>query len=309
MAKNKIHELITEFLEYLEVEKNRSQNTVRNYDFYLRKFVDWAGISRPAQIDTGVVRKYRLMLHRFVDPKTEQPLKVNTQNYHLIALRSFLKWLAKQDIASLAAEKIELGKMEERQVSFLEGVDLERLLDAPLKLKMPEIIKKRDKAILELFFSTGLRVSELAGLRIDGVNLGKDEFTVRGKGRKLRLVFLSEGARGWLKQYLHVRQDTSPYLFVGHDRAKKGRTEDGALTTRSIQRLIDKYARAAGITKPVSPHTLRHSFATDMLLNGADIRAVQTMLGHASIMTTQIYTHITNQRLREVFKKYHTKRG
>lgn len=307
MAKNQLHELITEFLEYLEVEKNRSQNTIRNYDFYLRKFADWSDIGKPAEITAPIVRKYRLMLHRSTDPRTGEPLRINTQNYHFIALRSFLKWLAKQDIATLAPEKIELARIPERQVTFLEDDDLVRLLDAPLKLKLSEIIKKRDKAILELFFSTGLRVSELAHLKKDEVNLKKDEFTVRGKGQKLRIVFLSESARQWLKAYLDARQDISPFIFVGHDRAQKKREDSGPLSSRSIQRLIQKYAKAAGITKPVSPHTLRHSYATDLLLNGADIRAVQAMLGHASITTTQIYTHITNQRLREVFKKYHSK--
>ena len=299
--KSQLLELITQFLEYLEVEKNRSALTIRNYDYSLHKFVRWAGISKPNHITAPLVHKYRLWLHRIVDPKTSEPLRTTTQNYHLIALRSFLKWLAKQDIATLASEKIELGRLPDRQVSFLEGNELARLLDAPLKLKM------RDKAILEVFFSTGLRVSELSRLKMNDVNLSKEEFTVRGKGGKLRLVFLSEIARAWIGRYIRIRRDMSPYLFVRHDFAEKRQGTAVPLTPRSIQRLIQKYARAAGLTKPITPHTLRHSYATDLLLNGADIRAVQTMLGHASITTTQIYTHITNQRLRDVYKRYHSK--
>lgn len=306
--KSQLSELIIQFLEYLEVEKNRSPQTIRNYDYYLHKFVRWAGISKPHHITASLVHKYRLWLHRCTNPKTSEFLQTNTQNYHLIALRSFLKWLAKQDITTLAPEKIELGKLPDRQVSFLEGDELARLLDAPLKLKMREIMKMRDKAILELFFSTGLRVSELSRLKIDDVNLSKEEFTVRGKGGKLRLVFLSETARSWIGRYLRLRKDTSLYLFVRHDFAEKRTRAPVALTPRSIQRLIEKYTKTAGITKPVTPHTLRHSYATDLLLNGADIRAVQAMLGHASITTTQIYTHITNQRLRDIYKRYHSKK-
>lgn len=306
--KNEISHLITEFLEYLEIEKNRSQLTVRGYDAYLKHFIRTMGVATPKHITADVVRKYRLYLHRFTDPKTNHPLKTNTQNYYLIALRSFLKWMAKRDIVSLAPEKIELAKLPDREVSFLEDEDVDRLLAAPLKIKMREILKKRDTAILQLLFSSGMRVSEMCGLRLEDVNLDKDEFTVRGKGRKLRVVFLSDEARERIKAYVDLRTDTSPYLFVGHDFAKKGRAEEKPLTPRSVQRLIQKYSKAAGIMKPVTPHTLRHSFATDLLLNGADIRAVQAMLGHSSITTTQIYTHITNQRLREVYKKYHSKK-
>lgn len=308
MANNELLLRIDDFLEYLEIEKNRSENTVRNYNIYLRKFVVWAGITKPQQITSQLVRQFRLYLHRYQDPHTNESIKINTQNYYLIALRSFLKYLAKQDVQTLAPEKIELSKIPERQVEFLEGDDLNRLLDAPLKMKMREVIKVRDKAILELFFSTGLRVSELAHLKRDDINLHKEEFTVRGKGRKLRLVFLSDTARSWVKRYYDVRKDASMYIFVSHDPAKKNRGTETPLTPRSIQRIIQKYAKAAGITKPVTPHTLRHSYATDLLLNGADIRAVQSLLGHSSITTTQIYTHITNQRLREVYNKYHTKR-
>ena len=308
--------LIQQFLEYMEVERGRSINTIQNYDFYLRRFLEFSKISSPGQITMELVRRYRLWLNRpaslslqrgeHTDTK-DKPLKKSTQNYHLIALRSFLKYLAKQDIKSLAPEKIELAKQPERQVEFLEDDDLERLLGAPLKTEEAKIIQLRDKAILELLFSTGLRVSELSNLKKDQVNLNKDEFTIRGKGDKLRLVFLANQTKHWLKQYLEARRDLSPFLFVRADRAK-GKKEPENLTPRSIQRLIKKYSKAAGITKNVTPHTMRHSFATDLLINGADIRSVQAMLGHASITTTQIYTHITNRQLKEVYKAFHQRR-
>lgn len=298
--------LIQEFLEYLEIERGRSINTIENYHFYLNRFADFAKVKSPAAINLDLIRKYRLWLNREVDSRGNG-LKKSTQNYHLIALRSFLKYLAKRDINSLAPEKIELAKMPERQVDFLEGDDLERLLEAPLETKESKIIQLRDKAILEMLFSTGLRVSELSKLKTDNVNLNKEEFTIRGKGDKLRVAFLSNQTKYWLKQYIDARKDMSPYLFVRHDKAK-GKEEPKNLTPRSIQRLIKKYTIAAGITKDVTPHTLRHSFATDLLLNGADIRSVQAMLGHASITTTQIYTHITNQQLREVYKSFHKRK-
>jgi|SRR3989339_992103 len=335
-----IKDYLTDFLEYLEIEKNRSQLTVRNYDFYLRRFVSWLGDhvksastadhvasnKKPDDITAEEVRQYRLWLNRLADVHGE-PLKKNTQNYHLIALRSFLKYLSKRDIKTLAPEKIELMRMPDREVCFLEGSDLNRLLEAPLtsqdtrykiqdtKKTGDDLIKYRDKSILELLFSTGLRVSELAKLKKDNVNLKKEEFTVMGKGRKSRVVFLSEQARYWLQKYLEKRTDPNPYLFISHDKrtlrprsgqAKK-QNEDQSLTPRSIQRLVQKYARAAGITKPITPHTLRHSFATDLLQNGADIRSVQTMLGHSSITTTQIYTHITDKELKNVYNKFHGK--
>lgn len=296
--------LITQFLEYLEIERNRSDKTVRNYKFYLERFVTWAGDISAAAITQEKVRQYRLWLNRFAD-EHGRTLKKNTQNYHLIALRAFLKYLAKRDIKTLSAEKIELGKMPERIVDFLEGSDLERILEAPTLTEAPEIIKKRDKAIVEVLFSTGLRVSELANLKKEQVNLKKEEFTVRGKGDKPRVVFLSNQAKFWIKQYLEARQDVSPFLFVSHDRAHES---DSALTPRSVERLVKKYSKIAGITKKVTPHTMRHSYATDLLMNGADIRSVQAMLGHSSITTTQIYTHITNQQLRDVHKSFHGRR-
>jgi len=307
--------VINQFLEYLEVEKGLSLTTVKNYSFYLHRFAGFAkelGITSTAKISKELVHKYRLWLNRLSNSKSES-LKKNTQNYHLIALRGFLKYLVKNDIKSLEPEKVELAKQEQRQVDFLEGFDLARILEAPFKIELPEIIRKRDKAILELFFSTGLRVSELCKLKIENINLKKDEFTVRGKGSKLRIVFLSDDARRAIEEYLKTRLDTNPFLFTSHDKASSGREEqDGlpaqtGLTPRSVQRLVQKYARVAGITKEVTPHTLRHSYATDLLMNGADIRSVQAMLGHASITTTQVYTHITDQQLRDVHKAFHGK--
>jgi site-specific recombinase XerD len=311
-TENKILMYLRHFLEYLEIEKGRSQLTVRNYDFYLRRFIHWAKLTRPEDITLEIVRNFRLFLNRLV--WQNKTLKKSTQNYHLIALRSFLKYLAKHDIKTLSSEKIELAKVGERVVDFLEGSDLDRILGAPFKTKQPEIIQLRDKAILETLFSTGLRVSELANLNQNSINLGKDEFTVRGKGDKPRMVFLSDQAKYAVKQYLDKRKDMNPALFVGHDRAQKSREKNqehqltSNLTPRSIQRLIEKYTRVAGITKHVTPHTLRHSYATDLLRNGADIRSVQTMLGHASITTTQIYTHVTNEQLKETYKKFHGKK-
>jgi len=308
---NFLKKLITDFLGHLEIERNRSVRTVRNYDFYLQRFVNWAKITEPDQITADKVRKYRLWLNRLED-KHGKTLKKSTQNYHLIALRSFLKYLSKRDIKSLAPEKIELAQMPERSVEFLKKEELERFLEAPLgNGKAGEggysLLQLRDKSILETLFSTGLRVSELAGLTKELVNPQVEEFTVRGKGDKPRVVFLSNQARYWMKQYLEKRRDMSPYLFVSLDRAGEAREDEAGLTPRSIQRTVEKYARAAGITKRITPHTLRHTFATDLLRNGADIRSVQTLLGHSSITTTQIYTHVTDARLRQIYNDFHDK--
>lgn len=291
---------------YLETERNRSQATIRNYDFYLQRFFNWSKVTKPEDITPELVKKFRLYLNRLIN-QSKQPLKKNTQNYHIIALRSFLKYLAKQAVKTAAPEKIELAKMPKRRVDFLEGEDLERMLEAPLKTKKALLFQKRDKAILELLFSTGLRVSELAKLKIEQINLKKDDFTVRGKGDKLRVVFLSNQAKYWIKEYLDSRNDVTPYLFVRHDRAAKKKETIEPLTPRSIQRLIKKYAKTAGVVKKVTPHTLRHSFATDLLVNGVDIKSVQALLGHASITTTQIYTHLTNGQLKDVHKALHGK--
>jgi site-specific recombinase XerD len=302
----KLSHYLRNFLEYVEVDKGRSPLTVRNYDFYLQRFLDWAKDPQPGDLTQELIHDYRLYLNR-LESRGEGTLKKSTQNYHLIALRSFLKFLAKRDVVTLAPDKIDLAKQGSRDVAFLDGNDLQRLLEAPEKTDVTPIIKARDKAILELFFSTGMRVSELAKLKKDQINLSREEFTVRGKGDKTRVVFLSHQARHAVKQYLEMRDDEVPFLFVRHDRAKSGAKDPGPITPRSIERLVHHYSIAAGIPKKVTPHTLRHSFATDLLMNGADIRSVQSMLGHSSITTTQIYTHITNQQLKDVHKAFHGK--
>lgn len=303
----KLSSYLRPFLEYVEVDKGRSSLTVRNYEFYLQRFIDWAKDPVPSAITNDMIHQFRLYLNRLQNNRDEGTLKKSTQNYHLIALRSFFKFLVKRDVDVLSPEKIELAKHGSREVSFLDGTDLQHLLDVPQQTDASPIIKARDRAILELFFSTGMRVSELARLRKDQVNLKREEFTVRGKGDKTRIVFLSHQARATLKTYLDMRKDDVPHIFVRHDRAKGGAKEIGALTPRSIERLVHHYSVAAGIPKKVSPHTLRHSFATDLLMNGADIRSVQSMLGHASITTTQIYTHITNQQLKDIHHAFHGK--
>lgn len=318
----KLNTLLKEFLEHIEIERNRSPKTLQNYKFYLGRFIEWFGNKYPKEVTGEDVRKYRLWLNRLVDVHGE-PLKKNTQNYHLIALRAFLKYLSKRDIEALAPEKIELMKMPDRDVVFLDEADINRLLEAPLLLAKTNSYRltgpfseaariiMRDKALLELLFSTGLRVSELAKLSKEDINLERDEFTIKGKGQKNRVVFLSEQSKYWIKQYIKARNDMNPFLFVSHDKNKKSRNnnqEDKPITPRTIQRTVQKYAKVAGITKPVTPHTLRHTFATDLLQNGADIRSVQTMLGHSSITTTQIYTHITDKQLKNIHKKYHGKK-
>ena len=278
-----IQKLILEYLEYLEIERNRSSKTVENYLRYLKRFAKFSKIKTPSQITAEMVRQYRIWLNR-------QQFKKNTQNYHIIALRNFLKYLAKRDIKVLSAEKIELGRQTDREVVFLQTEELDRLLQAPNNL--------RDKAILEVLFSTGLRVSELVNLNREDINLLKAEFYVRGKGGKIRPVFLSETAQKALKYYLESRKDTEQALLINQ-------TDNQRLTTRSIQRIVRRWAVKAGLTKRITPHTLRHSLATDLLAGGADLRSIQGILGHSSITTTQIYTHITDQRLKEVHQKYH----
>lgn len=305
-----LEKLKTQFLEHLEVEKNRSRLTIRNYDLYLSRFLEFAksrGVSSPAGIDLDLIRSYRLFLNRKQNAAGKE-MKLVTQTYHIIALRSFLKHLARRDVKTLAAEKLELPKTPSRQVSFLETDDLDKLLQSPDKEKN-ELRRLRDRAILELLFSTGLRVAECASLKSKQVNLKKDEFAVRGKGDKIRIVFVSPSAKTAVKKYLDKRQDNSEALFIQHpDHGKKiDITDNSPLTPRSIQRLVKKYARLCGIPINITPHTLRHSMATDLLQAGADLRSVQEILGHASITTTQIYTHITNRRLKEIHHKYHGK--
>lgn len=303
----KLDKLIQQFIIYLEIEKGCSVETIRNYNFYLKRFCNWAKNPDISEITTKNIKDYRLFLNRLIK-KDAEIIKKNTQNYHLISLRSFFKYLIKQDIPCLPPDKIELTKIPMRQVDFLERHELLGFLEAPILAKYKEnnIIKYRDKAILEVFFSTGLRVSELANLKKENINLEKTDFTIRGKGGKLRIVFLSNQAIYWLKKYFDERKDISLWLFIRHDRAFDSKKDTyNRLTPRSIQRLVAKYAKIAGISKKITPHIIRHSFATDLLTNGADIRAVQEMLGHSSIITTQIYTHITNKQLKEIHEAFH----
>jgi site-specific recombinase XerD len=293
----------TDFLEYLEIEQNRSQRTIANYDHYLTRLIDFAGDITVTDIDQELIRKWRLWLNR-LGTNTSDELQKNTQNYHLIALRSFLKFCAKRDIPAMPADKIELAKATRKQVTFLTADELERLFSGP---KIDSINGLRDRAILELLFSSGLRVSELVNLNKTDINLKRKEFMVRGKGQKDRPIFISDTATWWLEQYLEKRTDNSIPMFVRYSGSKKTSLSGNyyRLTARSIQRLVARYALLAGITKHVSPHTLRHSFATDLLMNGADLRSVQAMLGHSNISTTQIYTHVTDPHLKAIHQKFH----
>lgn len=292
-----------EFLEYIEIERGRAVKTVENYDRYLTRFIAWGEIQTPKDITESKVREFRLWLNR--QPGTaKDSMKRRTQNYYLIAIRAFLKYMRKRDIVSLSPEKIELAKVPERHLDLISPTELTRLLEATAGTDEKHV---RDKAILETLFSTGLRVSELCSLDSD-IDLSRDDFSVRGKGDKVRVVFLSETAKDAIRAYLKVRTDMEPALFVSAPRVKeKNKRVPTRLTPRSIELLIKTYAAKAGITKKVTPHVMRHSFATDLLGNGADIRSVQQLLGHASINTTQIYTHVTDAHLREVYKKFHGK--
>lgn len=299
-----IKKLIFDYLTHLEIEKGRSLLTIQNYQRYLEKFFEWSKITNVNQITEDLVLKYRLWLNRQVDNKG-QPIKKITQNYYIIVLRGFLSFLAKKNYNVLPANKVELGKQEKRLISFLEPDEIKRLLNAP---KGNSLKNLRDKAILETLFSTGLRVSELVSLNREDINLEKAEFTVRGKGSKLRIVFLSDQAKEAIKNYLDKRVDIDEALFIRVSKKLPSEKGNLRLTTRTIQRIIIKYAGKAGIVgKNVTPHTIRHSFATEMLSSGADIRSVQELLGHTSITTTQIYTHVTDPRLRDIHKKYHRK--
>lgn len=293
----------TDFLEYLEIEQNRSQKTIANYDHYLTRLSDFAGDIKVSDIDGELIRKWRLWLNR-LGTNTSDELQKTTQNYHLIALRSFLKFCSKRDIPALAPDKIDLAKTVRKQVTFLNPQELDRLFDQP---DTSTIAGLRDRAILELLFSSGLRVSELVGLDRDHINLKRREFMVRGKGQKDRPIFISLEAAEWVQKYLDERQDTAQPLFVRYSGAKQVDNSGNysRLTARSVQRLVARNALLAGITKHVSPHTLRHSFATDLLMNGADLRSVQAMLGHSNIATTQIYTHVTDPHLKAVHEKFH----
>lgn len=298
-----LSDTIIEFLEYLEIEQNRSQKTIANYHHYLMRLVEFAGDPDVAKITTETIRKWRLWLNRF-ENEAGQNLSHTTQNYHLIAVRSFLKFCSKRSIETLPPEKIELARTKRKQVTFLNPDELSALFAQP---DVNTKIGLRDRTILELLFSGGLRVSELVGLNKDNVSTKRREFSVRGKGQKDRPIFMSDAAALWIDAYTVTRGDSSPALFIRYGGTKTQDTSGDFLriTPRSVQRIVSHYAKLAGITKKVSPHTLRHSFATDLLMNGADIRSVQTMLGHSDISTTQIYTHVTDQHLKEVHKKYH----
>lgn len=300
-----LREAKRQFLEYLEIERGRSVKTVENYDRYLERFFTFAKVETPRELTEEHVREFRLHLNRQAGAKIggrAQSMKRRTQNYYLIALRAFLKFLRKRAIPSLSPERIELAKVPERSLDLISGAELDRLLAAP---KVDTLEGKRDCAILQLFFSTGLRISELCGLNTDDVDLTRDEFSVRGKGDKVRVVFLSDTAREAIKVYQAARKDMEEALFIRY--GKKSHIGDEArITPRVVQRMLKYYATKAGITRKVTPHVIRHSFATDLLSNGADLRSVQALLGHAHIGTTQIYTHVTDAHLREVHKKFHS---
>lgn len=297
--------LIREFLEHLEIERGRSPKTIENYEHYLETFLEFAKIERPEAINDSLIREYRLWLNRKTIPLSRgtATLKKKTQNYYLIALRAFLKYLMKRGIPALPPDRIELAKTPERSLDLITKNELIRILKAPSGEDLKAL---RDRAILELLFSTGLRVSELCSLPRD-LDLSRDEFSIRGKGEKVRVVFLSSRAKSSLKAYLSKRKDLEDALFVNIGKNKSSK-DDKRLTPRSIERLVKYYAIKAGVSKKVTPHVIRHSFATDLLQNGADIRSVQMLLGHANIGTTQIYTHITDKHLREVHDKFHDKR-
>lgn len=318
-----IKEATLRFLEYCELDKNLSLKTVKMYGYYLSFFQTWLlqGQVYPAlkteeekktadfpveKIDENIVRSFRLYLsHQYKNP-FKGDLKRQTQNYFLVALRSFFRYLIRQNIKTVSPEMIELGKLRDRNIKFLEPEDLKKLFNA---VDTTEIIGLRDRAILEILFSTGLRVSELAGLNRTDINLERGEFGIIGKGGKARVVFISIKAKDWLTKYLNKRTDPYKPLLIRYSgpKSKEGLTDNKLrLTIRSIERMVDKYRKKAGLLVRIGPHVLRHSYATDLLSHGADIRSVQEMLGHKNISTTQIYTHVTNLRLKEVHEKYHS---
>jgi len=301
--------LVEEFLEYLEVERNLSPLTIRDYRHYLANFVNWsrvhASINKPQDITLELVRKYRVYLAHYNSPNGNLPLKKVTQNYYVIALRSFLRYLVRHDYKVLTPDKIELPKVESRSLKFLDRDQLERLLSQPDTSKGQGL---RDRTLMEMLFSTGLRVSELCRLNRDQVNIERREFGVIGKGQRARVVFLSDRAAIWLEKYLSLRSDRFGALFIRYAGNQEPiiNGEKMRLTSRSVQRIMDKYVRKARLPIKATPHVLRHSFATDLLMNGADLRSVQEMLGHKNVATTQIYTHVTNAHLKDVHKSFHS---
>ncbi|OGE08885.1 hypothetical protein A3A60_00845 [Candidatus Curtissbacteria bacterium RIFCSPLOWO2_01_FULL_42_26] len=301
--------LVDEFLEYLEIERNLSPLTIRDYRHYLNNFINWSAASHPIfspkDLTIDTVRKYRVYLAHLNSPNGNLPLKKVTQNYYVIALRSFLRYLIRKDLAVVVPEKIELPKTESRSLKFLDRDQLDRLL------AQPDISKDaglRDKAIMEMLFSTGLRVSELCRLDRDQVNIERKEFGVIGKGQRARVVFISDRCALWLERYLSKRLDQFKPLFIRYAGNQEPiiNGEKMRLTSRSVQRILDKYVRKARLPVKATPHVLRHSFATDLLMNGADLRSVQELLGHKNVATTQIYTHVTNAQLRDVHKAFHS---
>jgi len=314
MSQNNIKNLKKKYLQYLEIEKGRSLKTVANYDRYISAFLEKEKVSSPTDITLEKISSFRLFLNRQENGKKgldKNTLKKNTQNYYLIALRSFLKFLSKNDIETLAPEKIELAKTSMRELDLISRNDFEKLMK---KKEITESNKKKEmeilaeQAILEMLYSTGLRVSELCSLNSD-IDLSADELSIRGKGEKLRIVFLSDEAKKAVKKYLKIREEKfisgeKPFMSEALFLTKKGKR----IHPRFVQRLIKKRAAEAGITKNVTPHTIRHFFATDLLQNGADIRSVQMLLGHASINTTQVYTNLSDNYLKDIHKKYHKKK-
>lgn len=306
-----LEEMKRQFLEYLEIEKGRSIHTVTNYDHYLSRFLEYSKVTDPKKLTEEMVREYRLWLNRQPGTKVGRQvdtLKRKTQNYYLIALRAFLKYLRRRGVASLNPERIELAKVPERSLDLISSQELTRLMEAP---ERNTLVGMRDRAMLELLFSTGLRVSELCSLSQEDVDLTRDEFSIRGKGDKVRVVFLSDTAREAIREYLKARKDFDDAMFVQYGKNAKQTSVANKglrLTPRSVQRIMKKYATIAGITRKVTPHVIRHSFATDLLSNGADLRSVQALLGHAHIGTTQIYTHVTDKHLRDIHKKFHSRK-
>lgn len=311
-----LDDLRVEFLEHLEIEKGRSVKTTENYDRYLKRYIEYSKAKSPKDITERSVREFRMWLNRqsahpgSKKASDQDTLKRKTQNYYLIALRAFLKFLAKRGHASLTPEKIELAKVGDRHLDLISTQELSRLMAAPMAAagdkKSTSLQALRDRAIMELLFSTGLRVSELCALDRD-IDLGREEMSVRGKGDKVRVVFISDEAKKAVKAYLDKRGDIEEALFIGSGKGF-GNKEGGRLTPRSVERIIKRYATKAGITKKVTPHVIRHSFATDLLENGADLRSVQALLGHANITTTQVYTHVTDKHLRDIHRNFHSKR-
>ena len=301
-----VTDMINDYLESLEVESGRSRYTTRNYELYLERLIEFGGEElKPGDIDEEWLRKYRLWLNRYMTPQ-KKGLSVATQTYHLIALRGFLKYLSKRHIKSLDPSLVELPRNHRPQVTFLHVDEIEAILN---QIPIDTETGLRDRAILELLFSTGLRISELIALNRDSVNLERKEFMVRGKGQKDRPVFVCDSAALAVADYLSERKDSLPALFLNNSKNQPLAGTSGdyrRLTPRSVERIINKYVRAAGITKHVTPHTLRHSFATDLLMNGADLRSVQSLLGHSNISTTQIYTHVTDPHLKEIHEKFHS---